>query len=167
MLLCQAETTFDFIYTFGGVDNGDRWCYENKKLFEYLPKPIAQSLSTRKDLRIGFCMLWKHLASCIRNNMLPTEENVVRLIRDANEWPPHSRNFIQKGAAISSVATMLFKRAMVLEKLHFSEYDDNTNQSRFPACRNDREFGIVSALCGYETITRIQKRTMQGRKIRY
>ncbi|GKZ40101.1 hypothetical protein AbraIFM66950_002337 [Aspergillus brasiliensis] len=167
MLLCQAEITFDFIYTFDGVDDGEGWCDENEELFEYLPKPIAQSLSTRKDSRIGFCMLWKHLATCIRNNMLPTEENVVRLIRDANEWPPHSRNFIQKGAAISSVATMLFKRAMTLEELHLPEYNDDINQNRFPACRNDREFGMVSGLCGYETINRIQQCTMQGRKIRY
>ncbi|KAJ0415614.1 hypothetical protein BJY00DRAFT_254500 [Aspergillus carlsbadensis] len=168
MLLHFAETTFYFIRILVDGD-GENWCFQNKELFEYLPEPIAQSLSTRKDLRIGFCFLWRHLATCVRDKMLPTEENVVRLIRDANEWPPHSRNFIQRGGTISSVATMLFKGAMRHEESYylFLEDSDTGDLDTVPACRNDREFGMVSGLCGYERTNRVQNVNMSGIKIRY
>ncbi|PWY65723.1 hypothetical protein BO70DRAFT_258574, partial [Aspergillus heteromorphus CBS 117.55] len=52
---------------------------------------------TNTSFRKGFAMLWKHLAASLREDMLPSEENVLRLIRDSNEWPPHCRNYIEAG----------------------------------------------------------------------
>lgn len=164
MLLFVAEITFDFIYIYGDTMNGESWCEENESLFEYLPESIAQSLAIHKDSRTGFCMLWKYLADCIKENMLPTESNIMLLIRNANEWPPHCRNFIQKGGAISSAATMLFKRTMELEQ---SYHMDREEPIDLPTCRNDREIGMASVMCGYEGVPRIQNITMQGKKIRY
>jgi hypothetical protein len=120
-------------------------------------------------LRIGFCLLLRHLATCIRYKMLPTEENIVRLIRDANEWPPHSRNFIQRGGAISSVATMLFQTAMVHEESYYFILRDTdiVDLDTLPACRNDQEFGMVSGMCEYETINRVRNVNMRGKKLRW
>jgi hypothetical protein len=150
-------------HSFGDESGGNHWCLENEDLFEYLPEIISQKFATDKDSRTGFCMLWKYLAACIRCKMLPTEENILLLVRNANEWPPHYRNFIQKGGSVSSVVTMLFKT------LYLEEYYDLVNlvPDKLPTCRNDREIGMVSGMCGYERVTRVQHRTMYGRKIRY
>ncbi|PIG87055.1 hypothetical protein AARAC_004316 [Aspergillus arachidicola] len=163
MLLFSAETTFDLINTVGNRYDGHEWCQYYKGLLEYLPDPIAQGLAIRDDMRTGFCMLWKYLATCLRERMFPTDENVLLLVRNANDWPPHCRNFIQKGGSISSAATMLFKRTMKLEQL----YDVEKGPVDLPTCRNDREFGMVGGMCGYERVTRVQHLTMQGEKIRF
>ncbi|KAE8313543.1 hypothetical protein BDV41DRAFT_564205 [Aspergillus transmontanensis] len=118
MLLFSAETIFDLIYTVGNRYDGHEWCRYYEGLLEYLPDPIAQSLTIRDDMRTGFCMLWKYLATCLRERMLPTDENVLLLVRNSNDWPPHCRNFIQKGGSISSAATMLFQQTMELEQLY-------------------------------------------------
>lgn len=167
MLLSTAETTFDLIYTYGHEMDGETWCSVNEDLFEYVPKRIAQSFATHKDSRTGFCMLWKYLAACISGNMLPTEDNIVLLIRNANEWPPHCRNFIQKGGAISSAATRLFNKTMELEEHYYLDYGESMTPTNLPACRNDREIGLASGMCGYERVTRVQNLTMQGKRIRY
>ncbi|KAK6820311.1 hypothetical protein RU639_007510 [Aspergillus parasiticus] len=163
MLLFSAETIFDLIYTVGNRYDGHEWCRYYEGLLKYLPDPIAQSLAIRDDMRTGFCMLWKYLATCLRERMLPTDENVLLLVRNSNDWPPHCRNFIQKGGSISSAATMLFQQAMELEQL----YDFEKGPVDLPICRNDREFGMVSGMCGYERVTRVQHLTMQGKKIRF
>lgn len=164
MLLFNAEITFDFIYTFGNKLDGEHWGEENESLFEYLPGSIAQSFSLHKDSRTGFCMLWKYLAACIRGNILPTEHNIMFLIRNANEWPPHCRNFIQKGGTISSAATMLFKQTMELEEFYHMGREEPVD---LPTCRNYREIGTASVMCGYEGVPRIQNVTSQEKKIRY
>lgn len=166
MLLSTAEQTFDTIYTFGEA-NGETWFSIYGYLLEYVPERILQSLVAYKGLRTGFCMLWKYIADCIGENMLPTEDNIVTLIRNSNEWPPHCRNFIQKGGSISSAVTMLFKHTMELEESRYLDYGEAMAPITLPACRNDREIGFVSGMCGYETVTRIQCFSMQNKKIRY
>jgi hypothetical protein len=167
MLLFNAEMTFDFIYTYGDGLDGNSWCSENEDVLEYVPALMAQNFRIHKDSRTGFCMLWNHLAACIEGNMLPTEENILLLVRNANEWPPHCRNFIQKGGLISSAATMLFKKAMELEEFYHLEDEQNLTPIDFPTCRNDREISLVSGMCGYERVPRVQNVTMRGKKIRY
>ncbi|KAL2818211.1 hypothetical protein BDW59DRAFT_181913 [Aspergillus cavernicola] len=168
MLLFVVEITFDFIYTYGDRLDGDYWCEENEDILDYLPEPIARSLISRKDSRTGLCMLWKHLRTCIKSNMLPTEENILCLVRNSNEWPPHCRNFIQKGGSVSSIATMLFKKTMDLEEYYEMEQDENNGAANhLPVCRNDREIGVASGMCGYERVTRVQLTRMDGKKIRY
>jgi ribosomal protein S18 acetylase RimI-like enzyme len=167
ILVFTAEITFDDLYTDGDRLDGEDWCSENKDVFTYLPEPIQQSFTTNKGMRTGFSMLWKYLASCLKDNMLPTEENILLLIRNASEWPPHCRNFIQKGGAISSAATMLFKKAMDLEEWYDLVHEDTPTPVDLPSCRNDREFGLVSGMCGYERVTRVLIVTMSGKRIRY
>ena len=165
MLLSTAEQTFDTIYTFGEA-NGETWFSIYGYLLEYVPERILQSLVAYKGLRTGFCMLWKYIADCIGENMLPTEDNIVTLIRNSNEWPPHCRNFIQKEGSISSAVTMLFKHTMELEESRYLDYGEAMAPITLPACRNDREIGFVSGMCGYETVTRIQCFSMQNKKFR-
>ncbi|KAL4882714.1 hypothetical protein BJY04DRAFT_38921 [Aspergillus karnatakaensis] len=166
MLLGHAEFTFDYIYTFGDDLEGECWYRENEDLFDYLPKEVRQRLTTRKDLRTGFCMLWKYIADCLRDARLPTEENVLLYIREARERPPNTRTYIQKAGSIASVATMLFEKATQEEESGDIFMADSEMDSDLPVCRNDREIGMVSGLCGYERVTRVKEVTMQGKKIR-
>jgi hypothetical protein len=101
--------------------------------------------------------------------MLPTEENILILIRNGTEWPPHCRNFLQNGGTISSVATMLFWKAMDLEEYNdmVNEESDTAAWNSLPRCRNDREFGFVSGMCGYERDLRVQEVDRRGKRIRY
>ncbi|EFW19372.1 hypothetical protein CPSG_03756 [Coccidioides posadasii str. Silveira] len=97
MLPFHAETTLDFTYTIGDEMDRKSWCSEFEDDLDYLSEPIAQSLATNKDSRTGFRILWKYLANCIRANTLPTGENLLLLVQNVNEWPPHCRNLIQRG----------------------------------------------------------------------
>ncbi|EFQ96928.1 hypothetical protein MGYG_08853 [Nannizzia gypsea CBS 118893] len=163
ILQYTAETTFDFIYTDGDDEDGEAWCEENEDTFEYLPEHIKRRFATNKSVRIGFCMLWKHFASCLESNLAPTGDNVLHMVRNASEWPPHCRNFIQAGGTISSVGAMLFKKAMQSEQI-WRIYKANAT-TQLPRCRNDREFGFASGICGYERATRVQL-MMFGKRIR-
>jgi hypothetical protein len=99
--------------------------------------------------------------------MLPTEENILLRVRNANEWPPLCRNFIQKGGSISSAATMLFMKTMELEEYYDLALEESSTPIDLPTCRNDREIGMVSGMCGYERVTRVRHVTLRGEKIRY
>lgn len=168
-LLATAEITYDFIYESSDRDDAKWWCEENQDVFRYLPEHILQSFQVNEGMIIGFSMLWKHLASCLRDNMLPTEENILLLVRNGDEWPPHCRNFLQNGGTVSSVATMLFWKAMYLEEYNemVNEESDTVAWNSLPRCRNDREFGFVSGMCGYERVLRVQEVTMSRKRIRY
>jgi hypothetical protein len=37
---------------------------------------------------------------------------VLAALRDVNEWPPATRNSIERGGSIASVASMIFENAM-------------------------------------------------------
>ena len=167
MMFSTAEETYDMIYIFANVMDGESWCSINGCLLEDVPKRILQSLATSVGLRTGFCKLWKYLCDCIGQNTLPTEDNVLALIRNSNEWPPHTRDFILKGGSVSSAATMLFKHTMRLEQSYYLDYGEALAPIDLPACRNDREIGFVSGMCGYETVTRVRNVTMQNKQIRY
>lgn len=167
MMFSTAEETYDMIYIFANVMDGESWCSINGRLLEDVPKRILQSLATSVGLRTGFCKLWKYLCDCIGQNTLPTEDNVLALIRNSNEWPPHTRDFILKGGSVSPAATMLFKHTMGLEQSYYLDYGEALAPIDLPACRNDREIGFVSGMCGYETVTRVRNITMQNKQIRY
>lgn len=64
---------------------------------------------------------------------------------------------------------MLFWNAMTFGELLSLEYEDceNAVQSNLPSCRNDRELGFVSGMCGYKRVLRpVQEVTTTGERIR-
>jgi hypothetical protein len=102
---------------------------------------------------------------CIRDKMDPSEVNVLAALRDANEWPPATRSFLQRGGSIASVESMIFECAMNndewagdgnLEELFGREI------AELPECRNDREFGFMSGMCGYKRVSRIRHVSITG-----
>ena len=87
-LLRTAEITYESInFDSSRDDDAERWCDTNDDVFRYLPEYIGQSFRVNKGMIIGFfCKLWKHLASCLRENKLPTETNILLLVRNGNGW---------------------------------------------------------------------------------
>ncbi|KAB8228986.1 uncharacterized protein BDW43DRAFT_289535 [Aspergillus alliaceus] len=92
-------------------------------------------------MRKGFMNLCSHIATCLRRNIIPKEQNVAMALRDASEWPPTSRQFLQRGGSVGAVATMLFQRAIESDEyagdpLHTETFGDRIQQ--LPECRNDK-----------------------------
>ena len=85
ILISTTETTFDFLYTDGDDMDGESWYEENEDSLEYLPEPIKQNLTSHKSMRTRFCKLWNHFSSCLKENLVPTEENILPMVRNANE----------------------------------------------------------------------------------
>jgi hypothetical protein len=80
----------------------------------------------------------------------------------------HTLEMSFKGAALYLQWRLCcFKTAMLHENsYHLFSNTDSAVLNILPACRNDRELGVVSGLCGYETVQRVQNVTMSGRKMR-
>lgn len=82
---------------------------------------------------------------------MPNESNVLNALDSRREWPPVTKNFLQRGGSVESVALMLFKNAMDQDELagdgeHMRCFGEDIE--KLPKCRNDHEFGFVSGMCG-------------------
>lgn len=160
VLLSQADIQHDMCsFNFGYNNDGDEFMEFNDHLFTYLPASVRNNLRTNKSMRQGFVNMWDHVATCLRKNVLPTESNVLEVVRNISEWPPVTRNYLQRGGTVKAAASMLFKQAM--------DQDDWSGDGTFsqifgdqikelPECRNDHEFGFVSGMCGYKRVKQIR-----------
>jgi ribosomal protein S18 acetylase RimI-like enzyme len=154
----------DGLESYSGAD----WVEFNEDDLQYLPERVRDNLKTNKSMRQGFTNLCLYIATCIRDKMGPCEVNVLAALRDANEWPPATKSFLQRGGSIASVASMIFERAMNndewagdgdLEELFGKEI------AELPECRNDHEFGFVSGMCGYKRVSQILHVSITGEPI--
>lgn len=153
-LECQAEIWADFLLE--DIDRGNDWVRSNHACLTFLPHWVRNNLKTNQSMRKGFMNLCNHTAACLRENKIPTEQNVETVLCDASEWPPSSREFLRHGGNVSAVVTMLFQRAMESDEfagdpLHLECHEDYIE--KLPGCRNDHEFGFVSGMCGYERVS--------------
>ncbi|KAB8257968.1 hypothetical protein BDV32DRAFT_139951 [Aspergillus pseudonomiae] len=125
-LECQADIWSDFLLE--DIDEGKFWVQSNRTCLTFLPRNVQNNLKTNK-------------------NIIPNEQDVEMVLHDASEWPPTSRQFLQRGGSIGAVATMLFQRPMESDEyagdpLHLETFGDKIQQ--LPECRNDKEFGFVN-----------------------
>ncbi|KAJ6076668.1 hypothetical protein N7499_008649 [Penicillium canescens] len=153
-LECQADIWCDFLRE--DIQDGNFWVENNSTFLSFLPRRVRNDLKSNKSMRYGVMNLCGHIANCLRGHMIPNKPNVEMVLRDASEWPPTSRIFLQRGGSVGAVATMLSKRAMESDELAgdpllMETFEDQIQQ--LPECRNDHEFGFVSGLCGYESVS--------------
>jgi len=156
-LECEAEIWFDILNA--DTDSGKYWVEAHSTCLMFLPREVRHNLKTNRSMRKGFTNLCKHIAACLKRNIIPTEQNVMMVLHDASEWPPSCKNFLERGGTVTAAATMLFHIAMEIDELtgdgtHLETFEDDIKQ--LPMCRNDHEFGFVSGMCGY-------KRDVSGR----
>ncbi|KAK4031568.1 hypothetical protein C8A01DRAFT_21238 [Parachaetomium inaequale] len=167
-LLCQAEVRYDMLAEDLG-ETGSAWVAINGRDLRYLASSVRENLKTNKSMRRGFINMCDHIAHCLRDGRLPDEETVLDVYRNKrSEWPPVTRNYLERGGTVAAVATMLFERAMesdawagdgMLVENHGDEIKN------LPVCRNDHEFGFVSGMCGYKRISAVRYVDLFGREL--
>lgn len=122
--------------------------------FRFLPAAITNMMCTNKSVRQGFSAMLVHFAACLEAGRLPTEANVRNVVEHASEWPPVTRNYLERGGTIAAVGSCLFEGTMEQSPLAGDGSGlDCTKPGLYetiPKCRNDEDFGFVSGQCGYE-----------------
>lgn len=83
---------------------------------------------------------------------VPVAVNVMEVVGQESEWPPHAKSFMQRGGTFFSVGSLSFESAMDQDLWagdgeYMEEFADE--YAAFPAFRNDHEIGFVSGMCGY------------------
>ena len=164
-LLCQAQIGYDLMNYDIYECSGPEWVKFHKYYLGYLLSRVRNNLKTNKSMRQGFVNLWLHIATCLKTGKAPNEPNVLNVVRDAGEWPPAVRNFLQRGGTVESVALEIYTRAMEQDEWT----GDGTYQETFsedianlPECRNDLEFGYVSGMCGFRRISLTKNVDVRG-----
>ncbi|KAI9666142.1 MAG: hypothetical protein M1821_004077 [Bathelium mastoideum] len=160
-LECQADIQHDQLRDAIEMDTGEEFVDFNKELLGFLRDDVRKNLRTNKSMRQGFAKLCYHFASCIEKDDilgLPTTTNVLLALREASEWPPVSKNFLDRGGTVYSVGSMIFDMAKNQDRYagdgeHYEVFHDDI--LKLPECRNDHEFGFVSAMCGYAKVSNV------------
>ncbi|KAA8648109.1 uncharacterized protein ATNIH1004_003992 [Aspergillus tanneri] len=151
-LECQAEMWSDLLLE--DINDGKFWIRSNCTFLTFLPREVRNKLKTNQYMRKEFMKLCDHIAACLQRNMIPNEQNVKMVLRDARERSS-SRNFLQRGGSVGAVATMLFQRAVESDELsgdplHMEAFEAKIQ--RLPECQNDHEFGFTKEVCASETL---------------
>lgn len=143
-LLCQAEMTHDMLYQELEGISGPDWYMMNDDQFEYISPPrVRVFLKTNKSLRQGFTNMFDHIASCLRSKLVPTTENALRAVDGASEWPPCTKNFLQRGGTVASAMLHVFDLAKAQDEMvgdgeHRVVFHEDIDKLK--QCRNDYEF---------------------------
>ncbi len=145
--------------------SGPEWVEFEEPRLGYLPARVLDNLKTNKSMRQGFVNLWLHVATCLETGEVPDQSNVLNTVQNANEWPPVTRSFLQRGGTVESVFLAICRGAMEEDEWT----GDGEHQKVFgdaiadlPECRNDLEFGYVSGMCGYRRISQTHVVDMMG-----
>ncbi|PGH06462.1 hypothetical protein AJ79_06552 [Helicocarpus griseus UAMH5409] len=96
------------------------------------------------------------------------EDIVLEELLDANEWPPCTKNFLERGGTVASIANAVFERVMQEDEWAGDGEHERTfgNEiAQLPVCRNDHEFGFVSGMCGYRRMSQVEYHALDGSTI--
>lgn len=158
-LIFQAEIGYDMMKD--DLGSGSCWDLLDENYLGYLPSRVRNNLRTNKSMRQGVLNLWLHVATCLQSGKVPNEPNVLEVLRNGREWPPATKNFLQRGGTVESVFLAICRRAMTLGEF----MEDAEEIAKLSECRNDLEFGYVSGMCGYRRITHAGNVDMMGRRL--
>jgi hypothetical protein len=174
MLLNQADMQYDLLTDVSDIDSGPMFVDNNPDALQFVPTTVRENLKTNKSMRQGFVILCRHFATCLKRTgtssdglpeCLPTIGHVLEVLDATSEWPPCSRNYLQRGGPIASVGSYVFWSTQqeddligdgsVLDIYENDSLEDTGGLSAeyrsLARCRNDFEYGFVSTLLGYDT----------------
>lgn len=170
----------------------DDFLYSAEDYLLYVPESVRNNMRTNRSLRQGFANLFTHfeqLSKVDTSRGLLNEPNVLLQLEMEGEWPPHSKNYLKRGGTIYAVGSCLFEFAMNEdevtgdgdpnmfdedEKKEFEKSPEGvklkTELAGLSECRNDLEYGFVSAQLGYKMVSREyyhtdEVSTSQGRSL--
>ncbi len=164
-LLCQAQMGYDMMNDDIGQDSWSIWLFFHEPHIGYLPPRVLNNLKTNKSTRQGFANLWLHIATCLEAGKVPNQTNVLGVVEEASEWPPATRNFLQRGGTVESVFLAVCRSAMEQDECTGSgEHQELFSEdiAKLPGCRNDLEFGYVSGRCGDKRISLTENVDVMG-----
>lgn len=154
-LKSQAEIAYDM--TQEDVEDGPFWVQMYDYYLGNLLVGVRNNMRTNKSMRQGFTNMFKHIIRCLDKKLVPNQRSLLATYESgSDEWPPVTKNFLNRGGTVESVATIVFEQAMAHDEcagngearqLWGDEID------KLPACRNDHEFGFVAKMCGYKPRT--------------
>jgi len=155
-LLCQAEITHDLLGM--DVEDGEMWCMGLDYMFTHVALDIQRNFRTNKSYRQGFSNIFDHATVTLRGNRSPSILNILDTWENSGEWPPHTKNFFQRGGNAESALRIMFEHARDQDEWagdgnHISDFEDDVNA--LPQCRNDHEFGFVALACGMPNVMRL------------
>lgn len=154
-LICQSEIGGDMLSDdLEMAMDGNDWVEENDYYLENVDSAVKQNMRTNKSLRQGFANLVSYVAKVLEAKELPTKARLIAI--SEGEWPPHTRNFLQRGGTTMSAALACFDGAMNQDQyLGDGEHQRIFGEEieKLPECRNDgefvfarRRFGVVEGL---------------------
>jgi hypothetical protein len=134
------------------ISDGERWARLNVANLIYTPHELQRELAKRRAMREGFAAVAGFIAACLRWHIIPTENNIRKVIYTSQEWPPICQDYLLRGGTVSAVACIIFREATENDSLagHSLFQDENEEAiAQLPVCRNDHEFGFALSMCGY------------------
>ena len=146
----HADMIHDMLSDALEYDSGPEWVDFNTIWIGKINAAVLQNLKTNKSMRRGLTNLFSHVANCIRAHQLPLTFNVLGILDNAGEWPPASKNFMQRGGTVASVVQAVFDYA-IDQDLYLGDGEHEAvfheDIDKLPKCRNDREFVFVRRQC--------------------
>ncbi|KAL8706517.1 MAG: hypothetical protein Q9201_000449 [Fulgogasparrea decipioides] len=143
-LICQSEIGGDMLSEESVMTpDGHSWVEWNEHYLQHVQPAVKQNMRTNKSLRLGFAQFLGYIAHALNSKHLPTTARLVSIAEDMGEWPPHTRNFLQRGGRPISAVLACFDMAMNQDRyLGDGEHETVFGEEieKFPKCRNDREF---------------------------
>lgn len=146
-LICQGEIGGDMLSEESMMTpDGDSWVEWNDDYLQHVERAVKQNMRTNKSLRLGFANLVGYVALALKSKRLPTQARLIAISNAAGEWPPYTRNFLQRGGRPISAVLACFDIAMDQDRYlgdgnHEEVFGDEIE--KLPECRNDREFIFV------------------------
>ena len=146
-LECQADIKHEKLDD--DVEDGDHWSQLWSHIFRHLAPRVTSNLRTNKSMRQGFVNILLYIAKNLQAKWIPITHNVLFVQRDENEWPPCTRNFLQRGGTVQAVLQACFDNA-ISQDLYLGDGEHHqTFQEEidaFQACRNDGEYVFARRL---------------------
>ena len=148
-LECQGDSYHDLLNNSLDRDAED-WCESWDDFLEHLAPRVKANLRTNKSMRQGFTNLFSFISPTLQAKRLPTSRNILELQAASNEWPPVTRNYLQRGGTVHAVLQACFDRAILHDQYLGDGWHEEVFQSdidALPVCRNDREFVFARRQC--------------------
>jgi len=80
--------------------------FMNPSTWKYLPAAIKPFMKSNKNYRAGHRLLHGHIITCLDKKIVPNAQNILEVIEEASEWPPATKNFLQKAGLAGIEAVM-------------------------------------------------------------
>jgi hypothetical protein len=77
----------------------------HSEALKFLATPVRENMKTNKSMWRGFAALCQHFSECVKKGKFPNEENVLDEMDGAGEWPPNSKNFLNRGGTVYAVGS--------------------------------------------------------------